>query len=146
MSRKKQEPKQEQELEPVQEQVRGQEQVQEPEQQQQTSKASENASEKADAGVAAAEDGMESFRSAAEMQLSIHGDKIAKLIGDKAALGDLNCAKLLVGVAKDKARKNTKKKKRGPSMAQRIAAEPPWEEPVPDPDAEISGWNGDPDA
>jgi hypothetical protein len=87
----------------------------------------------------AGEDGFESLRAAADKQLGKHSGKIAEALGKKAADGDLNSAKFLVAVAEKKERKGARKKRRGLSVAERLALEPQWEEPAetdPRPDRE----------
>jgi hypothetical protein len=80
-------------------------------------------------GADEGEGGFESLRSAAENQLGKRGRKIAEAFGEKAQGGDLNSAKFLVSVAKDKAGKGAGKKRRRPSTAERLAHELPWEQP-----------------
>jgi hypothetical protein len=95
---------------------------------------SSETSEQADAEAQADENGFESLRSAAECQLGKRGRKIAEAMGVKAESGDLNSAKFLVSVAKDKAGKGAGKKRRGPSTAEQLAHEPPWEPPATNPE------------
>jgi hypothetical protein len=90
---------------------------------------SEEAEQKTNPGAAESEDGFESLRVAADRQLGQNSDKIAAALGQKAADGDLNSAKFLVAVAGKKERKNTRKKRSGLSVAQKLALEPQWEEP-----------------
>jgi hypothetical protein len=75
------------------------------------------------------EDGMECLRSAAEEQLRLHGGEIAAAQGKKAVGGNLNSAKFLIAILKEKARPIRWRPRDGPTEAQRLAAEPPWEEP-----------------
>lgn len=86
----------------------------------------ETASVEADTG----KDGFESLRIAAEKQLGQLSDEIAEALGKKAAEGDLNSTKLLIAVAARKEGKGKRRKRPGPSVAEQLALEPPWEEPA----------------
>jgi hypothetical protein len=91
------------------------------------------------------QDGMECLRSAAEEQLRQNAGNIARALGKKAAGGDLNSAKFLVAITKEKARGNRWRPRDGPTEAQRLAAEPQWEEPPPDSSGESGDDYPDPD-
>lgn len=88
---------------------------------------------------ASGEDAMECLRSAAEEQLRRYAPKIALALGKKAACGDLNSAKFLLQVTKEKAGPGRWRRRDAPSEAQRLAAEPQWQGPVPDLTDESSG-------
>lgn len=90
----------------------------------------------ADADEPAPEDGMECLRSAAEEQLRQNAGKIAKALAEKAACGDLNATKILFLVIKERPRSARWRRRTGPSEAQRLAAEPPWQEPPAEPSME----------
>lgn len=96
--------------------------------------ASEHPGERPDTETEANEDGFESMRSAADRQLGQNSRQIAEAFGKKAADGDLNSAKFLVAVAvaEKKASKTTRKKRHGPTEAQRLALEPQWVPPQTD--------------
>jgi hypothetical protein len=87
------------------------------------------------------DDGLECLRRAVEEQLRLHARKIAEALGKKAKDGDLNSLKLLLVITKEKARTIRWRPRDGPTEAQRLAAEPPWEEPP----ADASGECGDED-
>jgi hypothetical protein len=82
------------------------------------------------------EDGIDCLRIAAELQLRRYAGKIALALGKKAACGDLNSAKFLLAITKEKPRPGRSRRRDGPSEAQRLAAEPPWQEPPPDSSAD----------
>lgn len=90
----------------------------------------------ADADAPAQENGMECLRSAAEEQLRRNAAKIATALANKAASGDLNSAKFLFLVTKEKPRMSLSRRRTGPSEAERLAAEPPWQEPCETPSTE----------
>ncbi len=87
----------------------------------------------ADAIEPAAEDALECLRSAAQEQLRRYAGKIALALGKKAACGDLNSAKFLLQVTKEKPRPGRSRRRDGPSEAQRLAAEPLWQDPLAEP-------------
>ncbi len=87
----------------------------------------------ADALELAGEEGLECLRSAAEEQLRRYAGKIALALGKKAARGDLNSAKFLLQVTKEKPRPGRSRRRDGPSEAQRLAAEPLWQDPLAEP-------------
>ncbi|MFZ0394932.1 MAG: hypothetical protein WBE72_12270 [Terracidiphilus sp.] len=93
--------------------------------------------------VKAAAHGSERLKKAAARQVGRNCGKLTKLLMDKALEGNLDSVKLLVTLAEPKkGSEKPVKKRRGPSLAERIAAEPLWEGPdVPEED----GYNGDPD-
>jgi hypothetical protein len=84
------------------------------------------------------EGGMESLRTAADVQVRLKANDIVSKVAEKAASGDLNSAKFLVMILKEKARAVPWRRKSGPSEAARLAAEPPWEEP-PEPSSDDAG-------
>jgi hypothetical protein len=90
----------------------------------------------ADADPPAEENGMECLRSAAEEQLRRNAKKIATALAAKAASGDLNCAKFLLLVTKENPKASPSRRRDGPSEAERLAAEPPWQEPPAEPSTE----------
>jgi hypothetical protein len=92
------------------------------------------------------EDGLECLRKAAEEQLRLHAPNIAAALGKKAAGGDLNSAKLLLAITKEKPRPVRWRPRDGPTEAQRLAAEPQWEEPPADTPGETEDDDLDPDA
>jgi hypothetical protein len=94
----------------------------------------------------AGEDGMECLRSAAEEQLRLHAGEIASALGKKASGGDLSSAKFLLAVVKEKARPTRWGPRDGPTEAQRLAAEPQWEEPPADTSSECADEASDRDA
>lgn len=96
-----------------------------------TNTLSDGAGREASGESEANEDGFESLRDAADRELGKNSNIIAAAFGQKAAKGDLNSAKFLVAVAvTDKKRpKRARKKRRGLSVADRLALEPQWEEP-----------------
>jgi hypothetical protein len=75
------------------------------------------------------DDGLECLRRAVEEQLRLHAEEIAEALGNKAKDGDLNSLKLLLVISKEKARPIRWRPRDGPTEAQRLAAEPEWEEP-----------------
>ena len=85
----------------------------------------------ADADAMAGEGGMECLRTAADEQLRRNASKIASALAEKAACGDLNATKFLFLVTKEKPRPARWRRRSGPSEAQRLAAEPEWQEPSP---------------
>jgi hypothetical protein len=87
------------------------------------------------------DDALECLRRAIEEQLRLHAREIAEALGKKAKDGDVNSLKLLLVITKEKARTIRWRPRDGPTEAQRLAAEPPWEEPP----ADASGECGDED-
>jgi len=77
----------------------------------------------------AGEDAIECLRSAVEEQLRRNAGKIARALAEKAACGDLNAAKLFLLLIKEKPQPRRSGRRDGPSEAQRLAAEPTWQEP-----------------
>jgi hypothetical protein len=56
---------------------------------------------------------------------------LADLLTEKALKGDLASTRVLVGLAeRKKPRAEPVKKRRGPSLAEQLAAEPQWQEPA----------------
>lgn len=84
---------------------------------------------KAVRGKKACADGAEQLRRAADQWLGWNSDTIANALTDNAVNGDLTSAKALVSLAEGKkASPEEVKKWCGPSLAERLAAEPPWQE------------------
>lgn len=72
-------------------------------------------------------DGAERLRLAADKRVGRNSEKLADLLTEKALAGDLASAKVLVGLAEGKKpQPEIKKKRRGPSLAEQLAAEPQW--------------------
>jgi hypothetical protein len=92
------------------------------------------------------EDGMECLRSAAEEQLRLYAANIAAALGKKALGGDLSSAKFLLAIVKEKPRPIRWRPRDGPTEAQRLAAEPQWEEPPADTSSECGNDAPDRDA
>ena len=69
--------------------------------------------------------GAERLRCAADRRVGKNSEKLADLLTEKALAGDLAYAKALVGLAD--AKKPERVKRRGLSLAQRLALEPPWQ-------------------
>lgn len=83
--------------------------------------------ERASRNTTARKDGAERLREAADKQVGLNSDKLADLLTKKALEGDLASTKVLVGLAERKKPKPVRKRKRrGPSLAERLAAEPEW--------------------
>lgn len=75
-------------------------------------------------------DGVELLRRAADRCLVRNSEQLADRLSDKALKGDLACTKALVDLAESKTPQPKRVKKwRGPSLAERWAAEPQWEGP-----------------
>jgi len=75
----------------------------------------------------AGKDGAELLHEAADRRVGQNSEKLADLLTQKALEGDLASTKTLVGYAERKKPKpEPVKKRRGPSMAERWAAEPEW--------------------
>jgi hypothetical protein len=92
---------------------------------------SQQLSQEGSDGCGESGNGFESMRSAVERQLGQNSRQIAEAFGKKAAGGDLNSAKFLVAVAvaEKKTKKTMRKKRDGPTEAQRLALEPQWQDP-----------------
>jgi hypothetical protein len=74
-------------------------------------------------------DGAERMRQAADKRVGRISEKMADLLEKKALAGDLACARVLFGLAeRKKPIQEPVKKRRGPSLAARLAAEPEWQE------------------
>jgi len=74
-------------------------------------------------------DGVGQLRRAAEQWAGWNSEKIAKALANKAVNGNLASAKELVSLAEGKKASPEKGKKWcGPSMAERLASEPRWQE------------------
>jgi hypothetical protein len=75
-------------------------------------------------------DGAEQLRRAADKRVGRNSEKLADLLTVKALEGDLASTRVLVGLAgSKKPRAERAKKRRGPSLAERLVAEPEWREP-----------------
>jgi hypothetical protein len=73
--------------------------------------------------------GAEQMRQAADRRVGRISEQLADLLEGKALKGDLNSAKVLFGLAeRKKPIPEPVKKRRGPSQAERWAAEPQWQE------------------
>lgn len=73
-------------------------------------------------------DGAERLRQAADKLVGRNSKKLADLLTNKALEGDLASTRVLVGLAERKKPKaEPVKKRRGPGMAERLAAEPKWQ-------------------
>jgi hypothetical protein len=74
-------------------------------------------------------DGAERLRQAADKRVGRISEKLADLLSDKALKGDLASARVLFGLAeRKKPIQEPVKKRRGPGLAERLAAEPEWKE------------------
>jgi len=94
--------------------------------------ATNKASEGTRQGETAATDGAEELKQAVDKEVGRKSKKLAKVLMDKAMEGDLASAKLLVTLAESKRPiKEVAQKPTGPTLAQRLAAEPPWTGPLP---------------
>jgi hypothetical protein len=83
--------------------------------------------ERASRAKTSRKDGVERLRQEADKQVGQNSEKLASLLTKKALAGDLASTKVLVGLAeRKKPRPEPKKKWRGPSLAERLAAEPEW--------------------
>jgi hypothetical protein len=73
-------------------------------------------------------DGAERLRQAADKRVGRISEKLADMLTDKALAGDLACARVLFGLAeRKKPIQEPVKKRRGPGLAARLAAEPAWQ-------------------
>jgi len=74
-------------------------------------------------------DGAEQLRCAADLRVGRNSEKLADLLEKKALGGDMNSVRVLLALAASKKRdpEPVKKRKR-PSLASRLAAEPAWPE------------------
>jgi hypothetical protein len=83
---------------------------------------------RASRGSAARKDGAEQLRQAADRRVSRISEKLADLLEGKALEGDLASTKVLFGLAERKQPIPAPvKRRRGPSPAERLAAEPQWQ-------------------
>jgi hypothetical protein len=83
--------------------------------------------ERTSRGKTSGKDGAERLRQAADKRVGQNSEGLADLLTKKALGGDLASAKVLVGLAERKKPKPERKKtRRGPSLAQQLAAEPEW--------------------
>jgi len=72
-------------------------------------------------------DGAERLHQAADKRVGRISEKLADLLSNKALAGDLASARVLFGLAeRKKPIQAPVKKRRGPSLAERWAAEPEW--------------------
>jgi hypothetical protein len=77
----------------------------------------------------ASKDGAEQLRQAADQRVSRNSEALADLLENKALAGNMDSLKVLVMLAeRKKPRPEPVKKPRRPSIAQRWAAEPAWQE------------------
>jgi hypothetical protein len=78
-------------------------------------------------GKTSRKDGAERLRQAADKRVGRISEKLADLLTVKALAGDLACARVLFGLAeRKKPMQEPVKKRRGPGLAARLAAEPEW--------------------
>jgi hypothetical protein len=78
----------------------------------------------------AGKDGAEQLKRAADKRVGRNSEVLADLLTKKALEGDLASARVLVGLAeRKKPREKQVKKRRGPSLAERLVAEPEWQGP-----------------
>jgi hypothetical protein len=78
-------------------------------------------------GKTARKDGAERMRQAADKRMGRISEKMADLLSSKALAGDLACARVLFGLAeRKKPMQEPGKRRRGPGLAERLAAEPEW--------------------
>jgi hypothetical protein len=86
--------------------------------------------EQANGEETAGKNGAEQLREAADMRVGMNSEELADLLTRKALEGDLASAKVLVGLAeRKKPQAESVKKRRGPGLAEQLAAEPQWKEP-----------------
>ena len=80
-------------------------------------------------GRAARKDGAEQLRQAADRRVGRISEQLADLLEEKALKGDLASTRVLFGLAEHKKPiPEPVKRRRGPSQAERWAAEPQWQE------------------
>jgi hypothetical protein len=85
--------------------------------------------ERASREKTARKSGAERLRQAADRRVGRNSKKLADLLTEKALKGDLASTKVLVGLAeRKKPSQEPAKKRRGPSLAEQLAAEPQWVE------------------
>ena len=78
-------------------------------------------------GTAASKDGAERLRQAADKRVGRNSEKLADLLTEKALDGNLASAKVLLALTgAKKPIQEPVKKRRGPSLAELLAAEPEW--------------------
>jgi hypothetical protein len=77
-------------------------------------------------GGAAVKDGAEQLRRAVDRRVGRNSERLAEVLTNKALEGDLAFAKAVVALA-DAKKPDPVKKRRGPSWAERLTAEPQWE-------------------
>jgi hypothetical protein len=96
------------------------------------------ASGKRDHARSSCRDGAERLRQAADKRVFRNSEKLADLLTAKALEGDLASAKVLVALAGSKKPiEESVKKWNGPSLAQQLAADAPWQGTKEDED-----WEG----
>ena len=94
-----------------------------------TSRTTKNRRRKRAEGKTACKDGAERLRLAADKRVGRISEKLADLLSNNALAGDLASARVLVGLAeRKKPIQEPVKKRRGPGLAARLAAEPEWKE------------------
>ena len=72
-------------------------------------------------------DGAEQMRQAADKRVGRISEKLTDLLTEKALMGDLASARVLFGLAeRKKPIQELVKRRRGPGLAARLAAEPEW--------------------
>jgi len=90
-----------------------------------TSKTTKNKARKPTGRKAAHKSGAEQLRCAADRQVGRNSAQLADLMTEKALKGNLAYTKALMGFAEGK-KPEPVKKRRGPTLAQRLKAEPQW--------------------
>jgi hypothetical protein len=79
-------------------------------------------------GSKSRKDGAEQMRQAADRRVGRISEQLADMLEGKALKGDLNSAKVLFGLAeRKKPIPEPVKRRRGPSLAERLSAEPQWQ-------------------
>ena len=96
---------------------------------------SKNAGKRASRSTTARMDGTEQLRQAVDRLVGLNSEKLAAALTNEAMGGGIATAKALVELVEGKKpRPEPKKKRRGPSLAERWAMAPQWEGPE---------WQGD---
>jgi len=78
---------------------------------------------------AACVDGAEELRQAVNRHVNEKAERIASALADKALTGNAAAAKAMVELAEGRKPEPEKEKKRGLTLAQRLAMEPQWDGP-----------------
>ena len=91
-----------------------------------TSKTTKNKARKPARRKAVHKSGAEQLRCAADKRVGRNSAKLADLMTEKALKGNLAYTKALVGFAEGK-KPEPVKKRRGPTLAERLEREPQWE-------------------